>query len=122
MGLYNRVGKGMEIPGAHLTVVEVFDVDSKNRCTFAWKSRSRAKDQKEKMVVCAMILKVMASRGTVDSVELRRLSRDLLTKTKLCLQISRQKHREFDIDSIWRPSEVIWQFSFKNSNQSKTQT
>ena len=33
--LHTRVGKGMEIPGAHLTVVEVFDVDSKNRCTFA---------------------------------------------------------------------------------------
>ena len=82
----NRVGKGMEIPGAHLTVEEVFDVDSKNRCTFAWKSGFGAKDQKEKMVVCAMILKVMASRETVDSVELRRLSRDLLTKTKLCLQ------------------------------------
>ena len=30
-----RVGEGMEIPGAHLTVHEVFDVDSKNRCTFA---------------------------------------------------------------------------------------
>ena len=78
-----RVGKGMEIPGAHLTVVEVFDVDSKNRCTFAWKSRSRARDQKEKMVVCAMILKVMASRGTVDSVETRRLSQLLC----LCLHL-----------------------------------
>ena len=31
----SRVGKGIEIPGAHLTVNEVFDVDSENRCTFA---------------------------------------------------------------------------------------
>ena len=33
--LSTRVGKGMEILDAHLTVGEVFDVDSKNRCTFA---------------------------------------------------------------------------------------
>ena len=33
--LYIRVVKGIEFLGAHLTVGELFDVDSKNRCTFA---------------------------------------------------------------------------------------
>ena len=33
--LRTRVVKGMEFPGAHRTVDEVFDVDSNDRCTFA---------------------------------------------------------------------------------------